>query len=175
MHRQFSFLTSSINLSTISLIISNSSVNSIRLFNESIIRFFPVNVNLILKVVIGTTGGRIEHYWLWVLYIIAEYIYLPAAGCASPFKGLSREIVLRQNCAYTCVVVKALANVSMAKKFIFFNKLNFFIVHKTGPVPHDKRLLMLQCDIETLIHCTGKWRFRSAQHWYVAASFSVLV
>jgi hypothetical protein len=61
MLRQFSFLTSSINLSTISLIIINSSVNSIRLFHESIICFFSVNVNLLLKVVIGTTGGRIEH------------------------------------------------------------------------------------------------------------------
>jgi hypothetical protein len=25
-----------------------------------------------------------------------------------------------------------------------------------GPVTYDKRLLMHQCDIETLIHCTGK-------------------
>jgi len=33
-----------------------------------------------------------------------------------------------------------------------------------GPVTYDKRLLMHQCDIETLIHCTGKWRLRSAQH-----------
>ncbi len=39
-----------------------------------------------------------------------------------------------------------------------------------GLITYDKRLLMHQCDIETLIHCTGKWRFRSAQHRYVAAS-----
>ncbi len=39
-----------------------------------------------------------------------------------------------------------------------------------GLVTYDKRLLMHQCDIEPLIHCTGKWRFRSAQHRYVAAS-----
>ncbi len=31
---------------------------------------------------------------------------------------------------------------------------------------------MHQSDIETLIHCTEKWRFRSAQHRYVAASFN---
>jgi hypothetical protein len=43
-----------------------------------------------------------------------------------------------------------------------------------GPVTYDKRLLMHQCDIETLIHCTGKWRFRSAQHRYVAASFWIV-
>jgi hypothetical protein len=29
---------------------------------------------------------------------------------------------------------------------------------------------MYQSDIETLIHCTEKWRFRRAQHRYVAAS-----
>jgi hypothetical protein len=42
-----------------------------------------------------------------------------------------------------------------------------------GPVTYDKRLLMHQCDIETLIHCTGKWRFRNVQHRYVAASFKL--
>ncbi len=29
---------------------------------------------------------------------------------------------------------------------------------------------MYQCDIETLFHCSEIWRFRSAQHRYVAAS-----